>query len=238
MLCFHNSDFIFSAVLEKVIAELKQILKRDFNKKMIENTAFKTFENWWDECENKHKVIFCFSLNFDGKSEIVNKEYSGGRWVIPQYGGNPPVWCTGLSVYYSPQAVFTKLAGHKPPQGNSNGCQAFRYLARSVLVVLSQGKLCHNIPEEIALLKGEEYSAASLHSFTTCQQMAIARILSSAGMKGRWKWEIPEKNCRPITLSCTIPSWGKSGMTRPGIEPGSPWWEVSRLTTQQPWPPS
>lgn len=29
--------------------ELKQILKKDFNKKMIENTAFKLFEVWWDE---------------------------------------------------------------------------------------------------------------------------------------------------------------------------------------------
>ncbi|KAJ8883672.1 hypothetical protein PR048_015526 [Dryococelus australis] len=28
----------------------------------------------------------------------------------------------------------------------------------------------------------------------------------------------------------------KSGMTRPGIEPGSPWWEASRLTAQPPWP--
>ncbi|KAJ8887959.1 hypothetical protein PR048_007443 [Dryococelus australis] len=26
------------------------------------------------------------------------------------------------------------------------------------------------------------------------------------------------------------------GVTRPGIEPGSPWWEASRLTAQQPWP--
>ncbi|KAJ8882364.1 hypothetical protein PR048_014168 [Dryococelus australis] len=27
----------------------------------------------------------------------------------------------------------------------------------------------------------------------------------------------------------------KSGVTRPGIEPGSPWWEASRLTAQPPW---
>lgn len=29
--------------------ELKQILKKDFNKRMVENTAFKLFEVWWDE---------------------------------------------------------------------------------------------------------------------------------------------------------------------------------------------
>lgn len=35
--------------MNKVVNELKQILKKDFNKKMIENTAFKLFEVWWDE---------------------------------------------------------------------------------------------------------------------------------------------------------------------------------------------
>lgn len=38
-------------VIEKLIQELKQILKKDFNKRMIENTAFKKYEAWWDEQE-------------------------------------------------------------------------------------------------------------------------------------------------------------------------------------------
>ncbi|XP_035740533.1 histone-lysine N-methyltransferase SETD1-like [Vespa mandarinia] len=38
-----------NGVLNKVVNELKQILKKDFNKKMVENTAFKLFEVWWDE---------------------------------------------------------------------------------------------------------------------------------------------------------------------------------------------
>lgn len=49
-------NFFCSGVIDRVISELKQILKRDFNKKMIENTAFKSFENWWDEQERKSKV--------------------------------------------------------------------------------------------------------------------------------------------------------------------------------------
>ncbi|XP_053617378.1 histone-lysine N-methyltransferase SETD1 isoform X2 [Plodia interpunctella] len=40
-------------VIERVTAELKLILKKDFNKKMIENTAFKSFEVWWDEQSRK-----------------------------------------------------------------------------------------------------------------------------------------------------------------------------------------
>lgn len=42
-------------VVKKVSDELKQILKRDFNKKMIENTAFKNFETWWDEQMQKSR---------------------------------------------------------------------------------------------------------------------------------------------------------------------------------------
>lgn len=37
--------------------ELKQILKRDFNKKMIENTAFKLFEVWWDEKKSEKSQV-------------------------------------------------------------------------------------------------------------------------------------------------------------------------------------
>ncbi|XP_048482105.1 histone-lysine N-methyltransferase SETD1 isoform X3 [Plutella xylostella] len=42
-----------NSVIERITAELKQILKRDFNKKMIELTAFKNFETWWDEQSRK-----------------------------------------------------------------------------------------------------------------------------------------------------------------------------------------
>lgn len=45
-----------TTVINQVTAELKTILKRDFNKKMIENTAYKKFETWWDDNEqNKNK---------------------------------------------------------------------------------------------------------------------------------------------------------------------------------------
>src|SRR5699024_3456403 len=47
-----------SAVIQQITQELKAILKKDFNKKMVENTAFKKFEAWWEEessKENKNK---------------------------------------------------------------------------------------------------------------------------------------------------------------------------------------
>ncbi|KAJ8889542.1 hypothetical protein PR048_009041 [Dryococelus australis] len=43
----------------------------------------------------------------------------------------------------------------------------------------------------------------------------------SARMKGRGKQEIPEKTRRPMASS------GENPVTRPGIEPGSPWWEAN-----------
>lgn len=61
MTCIISFHLSFSAVLDTVIEELKNILKRDFNKRMIEATAFKTFEAWWDEQERKFKVLqYCF----------------------------------------------------------------------------------------------------------------------------------------------------------------------------------
>lgn len=47
-----------SSVIERVTSELKQILKKDFNKRMIESIAYKQFEAWWDEqVRNKSKPI-------------------------------------------------------------------------------------------------------------------------------------------------------------------------------------
>ncbi|RWS14882.1 histone-lysine N-methyltransferase SETD1-like protein [Dinothrombium tinctorium] len=45
-----------AAVLESVVAELKEIIKKDIFKKMIESTAFKSYEAWWDDNEQKSKA--------------------------------------------------------------------------------------------------------------------------------------------------------------------------------------
>lgn len=52
------SERTISAAIERVKMELKQILKKDFNKRMIESIAFKKYEAWWDEqakAQNKTK---------------------------------------------------------------------------------------------------------------------------------------------------------------------------------------
>ncbi|KAJ8888796.1 hypothetical protein PR048_008288 [Dryococelus australis] len=55
-------------------------------------------------------------------------------------------------------------------------------------------------------------------------------------MKGRGKREIPKKIRRPVVSFGTIPTCEKPGATPPGIEPGSPSWEASGLTTKPPGP--
>ncbi|KAJ8897327.1 hypothetical protein PR048_002673 [Dryococelus australis] len=68
------------------------------------------------------------------------------------------------------------------------------------------------------------------------QRSDLAISQYSAELKWRGKREIPEKksNHRPAASSGTIPTCENPGATHTGIEPGSPWWETSRLTAQPP----
>ncbi|KAJ8871715.1 hypothetical protein PR048_028046 [Dryococelus australis] len=63
-----------------------------------------------------------------------------------------------------------------------------------------------------------------------------SHLVTAAPIVGeRRKREIPEKARRPTASFDTIPIC-ESPVTRPGIEPGSPWREASRLTAQPPRP--
>lgn len=65
-------DTTFMLTLNNCIKELKQVMQKDLCKKMIEVSAFKGFDSWWDGEEEKLKVssmfllicsyIFCFLL--------------------------------------------------------------------------------------------------------------------------------------------------------------------------------
>ncbi|KAJ8866582.1 hypothetical protein PR048_032441 [Dryococelus australis] len=51
--------------------------------------------------------------------------------------------------------------------------------------------------------------------------------VTKAGIQVRGKWEIPEKTRRPAASYGTIPTCENPRATPPGIEPGSPGWEMS-----------
>ena len=42
--------------LATLIQEMKNIMQRDLNRKMVENIAFATFDEWWERKETKAKV--------------------------------------------------------------------------------------------------------------------------------------------------------------------------------------
>lgn len=50
-------DKQFSFVLSEFVQELKAVMQKDLCKKMVETSAFKAFESWWDSEEQKSKVF-------------------------------------------------------------------------------------------------------------------------------------------------------------------------------------
>uniref|UniRef100_A0A182PCR3 [histone H3]-lysine(4) N-trimethyltransferase n=1 Tax=Anopheles epiroticus TaxID=199890 RepID=A0A182PCR3_9DIPT len=86
-------EIVIDAVVERVVAELKQILKKDFNKKMIENTAFKKYEAWWDEEERKSKGESKGAIGEASGSSIAGTVGSGaigGAGVVALKIEKPP----------------------------------------------------------------------------------------------------------------------------------------------------
>uniref|UniRef100_A0A3Q2XD62 SET domain containing 1A, histone lysine methyltransferase n=1 Tax=Hippocampus comes TaxID=109280 RepID=A0A3Q2XD62_HIPCM len=61
--------------LATLIQEMKSIMQRDLNRKMVENIAFATFDEWWDRKETKAKPFQTMSAMRDDekKEEKVNR---------------------------------------------------------------------------------------------------------------------------------------------------------------------
>ncbi|KAJ8896891.1 hypothetical protein PR048_002237 [Dryococelus australis] len=70
--------------------------------------------------------------------------------------------------------------------------------------------------------------------FEGCTSLDVGRPRLNSGMQRRGNRELPEKIRRPEASSGTILTCENCGTTPPGIEPGSPWWEASALTTAPP----
>uniref|UniRef100_A0A182LX89 [histone H3]-lysine(4) N-trimethyltransferase n=1 Tax=Anopheles culicifacies TaxID=139723 RepID=A0A182LX89_9DIPT len=83
-------EVVIDSVVERVVAELKQILKKDFNKKMIENTAFKKYEAWWDEEERKNKGDNKRTLHGGESSSLSSTGVLGGAGTAALKIEKPP----------------------------------------------------------------------------------------------------------------------------------------------------
>ncbi|KAJ8882428.1 hypothetical protein PR048_014236 [Dryococelus australis] len=81
------------------------------------------------------------------------------------------------------------------------------------------------------------YCAAVCLKYTFSHE-TVKNILgwSGTGMQIRKEREYPEKASRQVASSSTIPACENPGVNPLGIEPGTPWWEVSALATAPPLP--
>lgn len=60
MLAENPHEATVQLVLAALIEEMKNIMQRDMNRKMVENVAFATFDEWWERKETKAKVKGAF----------------------------------------------------------------------------------------------------------------------------------------------------------------------------------
>lgn len=73
-------------VIQKLVNELKDLMKKDICKKVVESSAFKGFENWWDENEKSSKANRGIVKNEqERKFTNINRHYNRDettRWSI------------------------------------------------------------------------------------------------------------------------------------------------------------
>ncbi|KAJ8881827.1 hypothetical protein PR048_018313 [Dryococelus australis] len=91
--------------------------------------------------------------------------------------------------------------------------------------------------------------ATSPSTIPTCQNPGVnppgikpgspwweASVLATAPPLPYWETGDPRENPPTNSIVRDDSHIRESGVNRPGIEPGSPWWEASILTAQPPWP--
>ncbi|XP_023230244.1 histone-lysine N-methyltransferase SETD1-like [Centruroides sculpturatus] len=71
-------------VLNTVVSELKEIMKRDLCKKIVENSAFKSFEQWWDEQERESKECNQLYEEIVSNRPRTNSASDNERWPVVQ----------------------------------------------------------------------------------------------------------------------------------------------------------
>lgn len=105
---------IKQGVIKIVVAELKSIIQKDINKKMIESTAFQIYENWWDESEKQ------FKLKKEQKENQENLNSTEKSSAAKPVSGHKEELATISSVL---STVSYNKAGNTNPFNSSEGYQ-------------------------------------------------------------------------------------------------------------------
>ncbi|KAJ8897650.1 hypothetical protein PR048_002999 [Dryococelus australis] len=140
---------------------------------------------------------------------------------------NPPT--SGIILYILGAAVAERLACSPPPNANRVQSSAaslpdFRKW-ESCRTMPLVGRFSRDLPFPRNFLPALLHTNLASSSSALKTSMLRARRNKRAGER-----EIPEKTRRPKASSGTITTCENPGVTRPGIERGSRWWEASRLT--------
>ncbi|XP_033627405.1 histone-lysine N-methyltransferase SETD1A-like [Asterias rubens] len=76
---------IVSELLKTTFNELKKIMKKDLGRKMVESSAFKSLEAWWDDCELKFKEPLRISTEVEKPSPkiqpLIAIPFHSGSWA-------------------------------------------------------------------------------------------------------------------------------------------------------------
>lgn len=117
MLADNPYEATLQMVLATLIQEMKNIMQRDLNRKMVENVAFATFDEWWERKETKAKVRkqncsdgsvgFCVQLTFSSnRFKLIPVKLTRSTNVIH------------LSSSNQLQSMKTAFHCHKTPRGH------------------------------------------------------------------------------------------------------------------------
>ncbi|KAJ8892343.1 hypothetical protein PR048_004923 [Dryococelus australis] len=173
------------------------------------------------------KIISAFAWNDYGKPwkiEVMMSIRIGDRTrVLPNaslVSATTAAPCSKVAIRKMVKPYIVACTVHRPPSEAIRDRQ--RYLRLPHVGNLNDGR---------GLWPAVFLRARLVRLFRRCSTL---RFVSSYPLLGlaRGEREIPEKTHRPAALSGTIPTYEIPGVTRLGVEPGSPWWEASRLTTQ------
>ncbi|XP_053704245.1 histone-lysine N-methyltransferase SETD1B-A isoform X5 [Synchiropus splendidus] len=69
-------------VLQVIVQELKAIMKRDLNRKMVEVVAFRAFDEWWEKKEHSAKATLTPVKGAEGKDEERPKPKETMSWSL------------------------------------------------------------------------------------------------------------------------------------------------------------
>ncbi|KAJ8880057.1 hypothetical protein PR048_020680 [Dryococelus australis] len=199
--------------------------------------------------ENKASLVDadCFprpTRTLEDPREIARAKFGKLELPLLHYFSNYLVALVLVIALFQTDLKYSALYAKPPPvaaDASCSTCQPAAYPTGNISQYVVANQTQDQSPDPHAVnqimdyvhIKGTANTTSSLCRYRSTLYSLCYLHLDSAGMKGRGKWEIPEKTRRPTTSSGTIPTC-ENPVTQPGIKPGSPWWKASRLTARPP----